>query len=196
MCCSTKGLLVTVGALFGALFLLGIVLLGVGDVLRVDAAHSVTLHGHQWSSCTLTRSAIDRCDNASYVVVYESSGTSVVASPFALYRTTEEAQRHVDDYPLNVAVPCACDPAAVAPWPYVDCARRLSNACMLDAAIVAYVQKTGTVYAYSGDSTIGVGVVVFLIAFASIVIVVTAACVKRFKSNKVSTDYTTSGNDV
>ena len=154
-------------------------MLAVGDELRVDAAHTLTFRGYTWTNCTLVGPVIEN----GYIVVYKSGNHNVISSPFDVYHTHAGATRHLDDYPLNVSLPCACSPLLVDP-------------CILQPLVVAYVQKMGTVYAYSSDSVIGLGAIIFIVSLAGLVTTIIAACRKSIKPDSTSDVYVIGNNEV
>jgi hypothetical protein len=95
----------------------------------------------------------------------KETGGSVVASPFAMRFTREDAARDTNNYPLNISLPCVHSTSySVEEWPTIRCPERgggeagaFRGACMLNVPLVLYMQQAGFFHAYSGDTLLAIG---------------------------------------
>lgn len=160
----------SLGTLHLILLIFSIALLAMGTRIRNDSASVQTVSGYSRAECTLTAVQVNMCPmNKGYVAVFrrkEDGGTSVVASPFALTATRDEAERHFNDYPLNVTLPCMCNHNYMDPYPALTCA--MNDACMMDVKTVEYMQTVSGVYGYSGDTLIAIGSLLLVTAVTGI----------------------------
>ena len=130
------------------LLIFSIALLCMGTRIRGDSAAVQMVSGYTQDSCTLELFEAIMCPmNKGWIPVFkrkEGGGTSAVADPFATYASKEDAERHFNDYPLNVTLPCMCNKNYIDPFPALTCA--MNDACMLEVETVKYMQTVSGIY--------------------------------------------------
>lgn len=171
-CCSICMMMIWLVA-FMCLLIVGIVLM----------AHTNTktdnLRGFQLRNCTLRQPKIMKiplCHSITtqdeYIVVWEDveRGTSVISNPFSATKTLKSADWNIDNFPLNVTLPCMCHPETESVYPNVtdilDC--NVWGACMLDIQIVQEFQFINQKLYQNGAvivTTLMVTLVIFCLAY-------------------------------
>lgn len=158
-------------SIFFIVLLLSGFLLGAGDWIRKDSYQTMTISGYVPANCTLSLGQTDACPRGGYASVWRRTedGSSVVASPFSLKMTKDLAERDLNNYPLNVTMPCMCNPSRADPYPSITC--NFDDACMMDVASVNYVQKIGGVYAVAGNTLCAIGAFCLLFSLIGIILI-------------------------
>jgi hypothetical protein len=173
----------SLGTVFVILFAFSVSLLAMGTRLRADVGGMAERYaslgggysangGAVGSNCTLTDVRVVECQlptagavGGGFVAVWRrgETGGSVVASPFAMRATRQDADRDTNNYPFNTSLPCAHSTSySMEEWPTVRCpdgrgSSAFRGACMLDVPLVLYMQQAGFFHAYSGDTLLAIG---------------------------------------
>lgn len=56
-----------------------------------------------------------------------------------------------------------CNNNIMDPYPVLACG--FTDACMMEVALVEYIQSAGTIYGYGGDTLISIGALIIIFAF-------------------------------
>lgn len=146
----------------------------MGTRIRGDSAAVQMVSGYTQDTCTLELFEAIMCPmNKGWIPVFkrkEGGGTSAVADPFATYASKEDAERHFNDYPLNVTLPCMCNKNYIDPFPALTCA--MNDACMMEVETVKYMQTVSGIYGYAGDTLIAIGSLLLVTAVTGLALLI------------------------
>ncbi len=167
-----KGAFPVLIVVFCIFILLSAFLLGVGDWVRRDSEKTMSLSGYVRTTCTLQLGQVDACPRGGWSAVWkrQEDGTSVVPCPFSLKTIQDLAQRDLNNYPLNVTLPCMCNPNSMDPYPALTC--NFNDACFMEVPTVEYVQKMGGVYTITGNAACAIGSFILIFSIVSLVLVI------------------------
>lgn len=164
-CLALICLLLAVPAIFG------IALVCIGARLRNDIADSDLIQPPNpttLTACTVTAVQIQSGVTSGFISVWECGRKSVVENPFSFKPTPDLATRDMNNVGLNTSWLVAC-PTQTNVYPIVD--DGLKHVCMFQTHMVAQLQKMNFIYAYSGDTLLGIGVICFFLPIVNGVII-------------------------
>ena len=160
--------------------ILGMVAMSLGIWFLIDFKGPDDFPNFTVSNCTLVKGQVVNFDKCGYVPMWQnddSTGSSVLDSPFSMTSSLEEANAKLKVFSLDTSVPCMCSYELKTSFPatfyHSDC-NIWGATCYLDTKSVQYIQKVSSKYVELAELLLIFSAITTLISI--IITIVTCIC--------------------
>lgn len=160
--------------LFGSVFIFSIALLCTHTVLEEMIASRMGVQLQKdmfFTTCTLENFQPLTLAETQYMPYWTGQVNELLAGiivhPLDIYQTLKRAEAIQFSWPLNQSYTCIC-PSNFKPRPLRF--QPITNMCMLQESVVAYLNQEMQRYKYAGDALIGVGIVSLLFSLTGLAV--------------------------